>query len=91
MIGMSSKDAIELKRVLLVEHYPPEDILPENGFYHYLLQPEEEHDDQCKRTMDRIWSKATYRFREVVEEPGNQVMYYLSDLRDLREPLYQKS
>ena len=47
--------------------------------YHYLLQLEEEHDDQCKRAMDRIWSKKTYKLREVVEEPGNQVMCYLLD------------
>ena len=47
--------------------------------YRYLLQPGEEHHDQCKRAMDRIWSKKTYRLREVVEEPGNRVMYYLAD------------
>ena len=29
--------------------------------------------------MDRIWSKRTYRLREVVENPGNHVMFYLSD------------
>ena len=29
--------------------------------------------------MDRIWSKKTYRLREVVEDYGNQVMYYLLD------------
>ena len=28
--------------------------------------------------MDRIWSKGTYRLREVVENPGNRVMCYLS-------------
>ena len=39
MIGMSPKDAIEPKEVPLVtrENYPPEDILPEDGLYHYLL------------------------------------------------------
>ena len=26
---------------------------------------------------DRIWSKASYRLREIVENPGNRVMYYL--------------
>ena len=72
MIGMSPKDAIELKKV---ENYLPEDTLPEDGLYRYLLQPR----DQRKRAMDRIWSKATYRLREVVEDSGNQVMYYLSD------------
>ena len=78
---MSRKDAIELKELPLVnrENYPPKDILPEDGLYRYLLQPGEEHDDQCKRAMDRIWSKKTYRLREVVEEPGNWVMYYLAN------------
>ena len=27
--------------------------------------------------MDRVWSKGTYRLREIVENPGNCVMYYL--------------
>ena len=54
-------------------------MLPEDGLYCYLLQPREEHDDQCKRATDRIWSKVTYRLREAVKEPGNWVMYYISD------------
>ena len=70
MIGMSSKDAIKLKKVPLVkgENYPPEDMLPEDGLYHYLLQPREKHNDHCKRATDRTWSEATYRLREVVED-----------------------
>ena len=28
--------------------------------------------------MDRIWSKGTYRLREIVEDAGNRVMYYLA-------------
>ena len=28
---------------------------------------------------DRVWSKKTYRLREIVEDPGNRVMYYLKD------------
>ena len=58
MIGMKPKDAIGLKEVPVVtrENYPPEDTLPEDGLYHYLLQPGEEHDDQCNRATDRIWS-----------------------------------
>ena len=79
MIAMSSKEAIVLKEVPLVESYPLEDKLPEDGWYHYLLQPGEDHDDQRKRATDRIWSKATYGFSKIVEEPGNQVMYYLLD------------
>ena len=48
MIGMKPKDAIKLKEVPLVtqESYPPEEVLPEDGLYRYLLQPSEEHDDQ---------------------------------------------
>ena len=26
-----------------------------------------------------IWSKASYRLREIIENPGNRVMYYLAD------------
>ena len=81
MTGMKPKHAIELKEVPLVnrENYPPEDTLSEDGLYHYLLQPGEEHDDQRKRATDRIWSKKTYRLREIVEDSGNRVMYYLKD------------
>ena len=81
MTGMKPKDAVELKEVPLVnrENYPPEHTLPEDGLYHYLLQPGEEHDNQRKRATDRIWSKKTYRLREIVEDSGNRVMYYLKD------------
>ena len=81
MIGMKLKDVIKLNQVPLVnrEDYPPEDTLPEEGLYCYLLQPGEEHDDQRCRAMDRIWSKKTYRLREIVEDSGNRVMYYLKD------------
>ena len=47
--------------------------------YQYLLQPGEEHDDQRHRATDNVWSKKTYRLREIIEDPGNRVMYYLSD------------
>ena len=81
MIGMKPKNAIELNEVPLVdqESYPKEEVLPEDGLYHYLLQPHEEHDDQPCRATDRVWSKGTYRLREIVENPGNRVMYYLKD------------
>ena len=81
MIGMKPKDAIVLDQVPLVnrEAYPPEEVLPEDGLYRYLLQPGEEHGDQRRRATDRIWSKGTYRLREIVENPGNCVMYYLLD------------
>ena len=81
MIGMKPKDAIKLKEVPLVaqESYPPEEVLPEDGLYRYLLQPGEEHDDQQCRAMGRIWSKASYKLREIIGNPGNHVMYYLTD------------
>ena len=60
MTGMKPKDVIGLKEVPLVENYPPEDRLPEDGLYRYLLQPGKEHDDQCKRATDRTWFKKTY-------------------------------
>ena len=53
--------------------------MPEDGLYYYLLQPSEEHDDQRRRAMDRVWSKKTYRLREIMEDPGNHMMYYLND------------
>ena len=54
-------------------------MLPEDGLYQYLLQAGEEHDDQQRRATDRIWSKGTYRLREITENPGNRMMYYLRD------------
>ena len=77
MIGMKPKDAIKLKEVPLVnrEAHPPEEVLLENGLYRYLLQPGEKHNDQRCRATDRIWSKGTYRLREIAENPGNRVMY----------------
>ena len=79
MIGMKPKDALKLNEVPLVtrESYPPEEVLPEDGLYRYLLQPSEEHNDQPCRATDRVLSKGTYRLREIVENPGNHVMYYL--------------
>ena len=81
MIRMKPKDAIKLNEVPLVvrESYSPKEILPEDGLYRYLLQPGEEHDDQRCRATDRIWSKGTYRLREITENPGNRMMYYLRD------------
>ena len=73
MIGMKPKDAIVLDEVPLVnrENYPPEDKLPEDGLYRYLLQPGEEHYDQRHRVTGRVWSKGTYRLTEIVEDAGN--------------------
>ena len=56
MIRMKPKDTIKLNEVPLVkrESYPPEEVLPEDGLYRYLLQPGEEYDDQRRRATDRI-------------------------------------
>ena len=80
-IGMKPKIAIALDQVHLVkrEAYPPEDKLPEDGLYQYLLQPGEEHDDQRRIAADTVWSEKTYRLREIVEDSGNRMMYYLKD------------
>ena len=45
MTGMKPKDAIKLKEVPLVSRksYLPEEVLPEDGLYRYLLQPSEEN------------------------------------------------
>ena len=61
------------------ENYPPEVALPVDGLYRYLSQLGEEHNDQRCRATDRIWSKKTYKLREIAEDPGNRVMYYLID------------
>ena len=81
MTGMKPKDAIKMDQVPLVngKNYPQEDTLPEDGLYCYLLQPGEERDNQWRRATDRVWSRKTYRLREIMEDPGNLVMYYLSD------------
>ena len=81
MIGMKPKDTIKLNEVPLVdqESYLPEEVLPEDGLYRYLLDPSEEHGDQRHRATDRKWSKGTDKLREIVENPGNRVMYYLLD------------
>ena len=79
MTGMKPKDTSELEQLPLVESYPPEDTLLKDELYCYLLQPGEEHDNQCKRAMDRTWSKGTYRLSEVTSSQGNWVMYHLKD------------
>ena len=70
---------IKPKEVPSVESYLRDNTLPEDGLYRYLLQPGEEHDDQRKRAMNRIWYIKTYRLKEIVEDPGNRVMYYVKD------------
>ena len=46
MIDMKPEDAIKLDTVQLVETYPEENILYEDGLYRYLYQPGEQHGEQ---------------------------------------------
>ena len=94
MIGMKSKDAIKLDAVPLDKKYPEETVLPEDGLYRYLYQPDEQHGDQKRRATDLLWSKNTYRLDRIVQEPGNRVLYYLQDGPDrafVREELMHVS
>ena len=77
MIGMKPKDAIKLGTVPLDKTCPEETVLPEDGLYRYLYQPGEQKGDQKRPVTDLIWSKKTYRLDQLVQEPGNRVLYYL--------------
>ena len=76
-------DSVELKIKpygddrLAAQH--EQELLPTDGLYRYLLQPGEEHGDQKHRATDKNWSKDTYRLSEIVENPGQRVLYYLSE------------
>ena len=79
MIVMKPKDAIKLDTVPLDKTYPEETVVLEDGLYRYLYQPGEQHGGQKRRATDLIWSKNTYRLDQIVQEPGNRVLYYLQD------------
>ena len=76
---MKPRDAVKLEKVKLVksEDYPPEEGLPDDGLYRYLLQPGEEHGHQRKSAADRISSKNTYRINRIVEQTSNRTLFYL--------------
>ena len=52
-------------------------MLPEDGLYRYLYNPEEIEDDNRRRAPDMIWSWNTFRLDRIVENPGQCVLYYL--------------
>ena len=52
MTGISPREVIKVKKVPLVDSYPPEDILPEDGLYCYLLQPKEEHKQEHRTRIE---------------------------------------
>ena len=78
-IDIKPKDAIKLDAVPLDKKFPEETVLPKDGLYRYLHQPDEQHGDQKRRAVNLIWSKNTYRLDQIVQEPGNPVLYYLQD------------
>ena len=93
-IGMKPKDAIKRETVSLDERYPEETVLPKARLYRYLYQPGEQHGDQKRRATDLIWSKNMYRLDQIVQDPGNYILYYLQDGPDrafVREELMHVS
>ena len=92
--SMKPKDAIKLDTVPLDTKYSEETVLPEDGLYRYLYQPGDQHGDQKRRATDLIWSKNTYPLDQIVQDPGNRVLYYLQDEPDrafVREELMHVS
>ena len=80
MLGMTPAKAVKLDNVeLKVKPYPEEQILPVDGLYRYLYQPGELEDDNRRRATDKIWSRNTFRLDRIVENPGQRVLYYLTD------------
>ena len=47
--------------------------------YRYLYQPGEQHRDQRRRATDLKWSKNAYRLDQIVQDPGNHVLYHLQN------------
>ena len=74
MIDMKPKDAVKLDTVPLDKKYPEESVLPVDGLYRDLYQPDEQHGDQKRRATDLIWSKNTYLLDRIVQDPGNHVL-----------------
>ena len=79
MIGMKPKDVIKLDTISVDKKYAEESVLPEDGFYRYFYQTGEQHENQKRRATELIWSKNTYRRDQIVQDPGNRVLYYLQD------------
>ena len=82
MIDMKPRNAIKLEDVPLEEIYPEETVLPEDGLYRYLYQPSEQPGDERRRATHFICSKNRYRLNQIIQEPGNRILYYLKDGSD---------
>ena len=79
-VGMTPAKAIRLENVdLKVKPYGEEEAAPTDGLYRYLLEPGEENSDSRRRATDNIWSRKTFRLDRIIENPGQRVLYYLTD------------
>ena len=71
---VNKMNAVKLDTVPLDKKYPEESVLPVDGLYRDLYQPDEQHGDQKRRATDLIWSKNTYLLDRIVQDPGNHVL-----------------
>ena len=79
MIDMKPKDAIKLKEVTLnIKAYPKEDPLPPDGEYRYLYEPGELEGGQQRRATDMIWSWNTFKLSDIIQDPGQRIIYHLA-------------
>ena len=79
-IGMAPARAVKFDNVMLnIKAYPGENALPVDGLYRHLYQPGELERGQTRRATDMIWSWNTFRIDRIVENPGQRVLYYLTD------------
>ena len=53
--------------------------MPADGFYRHIYQAAEQHGHQRRRATYFNCSKSTYLLSEIVQEPGNRVIYFLQD------------
>ena len=79
-IGTTPAKAVKLENVeLKIKPYGKEEIAPTDGLYRYLLEPGEENADSKRRATDNIWSRKTFRLDRIMKDPGQRVLYYLTD------------
>ena len=79
MIDMKPKDAVKLKEVTLnIKAYPKENVLPTDGLYRYLYQSGELEGGQQRRATDMIWSWNTFKLSDIIQDPGQRVIYHLA-------------
>ena len=80
MIDMKPKDAIKLDTVALGKTYPEETVLSEDGFSRYFINLAKNM--EIKRDKQQTLSGVKIRIYQIVQEPGNHVLYYLQDEPD---------